>query len=282
MKKFNPKNIPIRDFYHLMISSISPRPIAFVGSVDSNGQHNLAPFSFFNGFGANPPIIGFSPALSGRTGLPKDTLLNIKETKEFTISVVTKDIIEQVSLSSCEYPKNIDEFSMAGLSKFKTELISSPGVKESPIIMECKLVDIIELGNLPASGNLILGEILLLHIDENILNKDNKIDSEKINHIGRSGKNWYVESNKSMFEIIKPRGVGVGFNSLPSELINSNLTGNQLAKMASVSSLPKIKKNINFNKLNIVNVINEVSKSINSNDIENAWQIILNWKINNE
>jgi len=282
MKKFNPKDISIRDFYHLMISSISPRPIAFVGSVDSNGKHNLAPFSFFNGFGANPPIVGFSPALSGKTGLPKDTLLNIKETKEFTISVVTKDIIEQVSLSSCEYPKNIDEFSMVGLNKFKTELITSPGVKEAPVIMECKLLDIIELGNLPASGNLILGEIILLHINQNVLNKDNKIDSEKINHIGRSGKNWYVESNKSMFEIIKPRGIGVGFNNLPSELINSDLTGNQLAKMASVSFIPKIKKNINFNKLNIVNVIEEVSKSINSNDIENAWQIILNWKINNE
>ena len=282
MKKFNPNNIPFKDFYHLMISSISPRPIAFVGSVDSDGKHNLAPFSFFNGFGANPPIVGFSPALSGRTGLPKDTLLNIRETSEFTISIVTKDIIEQVSLSSCEYPRGIDEFSMTGLSKFKTELISSPGVKESPVIMECKLVDIIELGNLPASGNLILGEIVLLHINERILNKDNKIDSEKINHIGRSGKNWYVESNKAMFEIIKPKGVGVGFDSLPLELINSNLTGNQLAKMASITAIPKIKKNINLVGCDINDVIDTISQTLNSNDIEGAWQIILNWKINNE
>ena len=282
MKKFNPKNIPMRDFYHLMISAISPRPIAFVGSIDSKGQHNLAPFSFFNGFGANPPIIGFSPALSGRTGLPKDTLLNIKETGEFTISVVTKDIIEQVSLSSCEYPKDIDEFTMTGLNKFNSEFISSPGVKESPIIMECKLVDIIELGNMPASGNLILGEIILLHANQDILNKNNQIDSNRINHVGRSGKNWYVESTKSLFEIIKPKGEGVGFNNLPSELLKSKLTGNQLAKMASVNSIPKIKLNSFFNKMNIDQIINEISKAINSNDISNAWQIILNWKINNE
>jgi len=282
MKKFNPKNIPLKDFYHLMISSISPRPIAFVGSVNSNGEHNLAPFSFFNGFGANPPIVGFSPALSGRTGLPKDTLLNIKETSEFTISIVTKDIIEQVSLSSCEYPRGVDEFSMAGLSKFKTELISPPGVKESPIIMECKLVDIVELGNFPASGNLILGEILLLHVNENIINEENKIDSEKINHVGRSGSNWYIESEKSMFEIIKPKGIGIGFNSLPPELINSNLTGNQLAKMASVITIPEIQKDINLTGWSINDVIDSISKSINSNDIDGAWQIILNWKINNE
>ena len=172
MKQFNTKDISIRDVYHLIISSVVPRPIAFVGSMDKNKNHNLAPFSFFNAFGANPPIIGFSPTLSGRTGLPKDTLLNIKETQEFTVSVVTKDIIEQVSLSSCEYDKNIDEFEKSGLKKYNSSLIKPPGVAESPIIMECKLYKIIKLGGKPASGNLILGEICMFHIKDNLLTSD--------------------------------------------------------------------------------------------------------------
>ena len=155
MVQIDPKKSSIREIYHLMISAISPRPIAFVGWVNNLNEHNLAPYSFFNGFGANPPIVGFSPANSGRTGLPKDTLLNIEETKEFTISIVTKDIVNQVSLSSCEFSRNIDEFEKTGLTKFKSQIISPYGVKESPIIMECKLYDIIKLGDLPASGNLI-------------------------------------------------------------------------------------------------------------------------------
>ena len=150
MKQFNTKDMSIIDVYHLIISSVAPSPIDFVGSIDKNNNHNLAPFSFFNAFGANPPIIGFSPTLSGRTGLPKDTLLNIKETKEFTISVVTKDIIEQVSLSSCEYDKNVDEFKKTGLKKYNSTLINSPGVADSPIIMECKLDKIISLCGKPA------------------------------------------------------------------------------------------------------------------------------------
>ena len=129
--------------YRLMIASISPRPIAFVGTQDMKGNDNLAPFSFFNGFGANPPIIGFSPALSGRTGLPKDTLINIEQTKEFTVSVVTSEIIEQTSLASCEFDSNVDEFIKAGFTKYDSKLVKVPGVEESPFIMECKLHSII-------------------------------------------------------------------------------------------------------------------------------------------
>ena len=211
MKQFNTKDMSITEVYHLIISSVAPRPIAFVGSTDKNMNHNLAPFSFFNAFGANPPIIGFSPTLSGRTGLPKDTLLNIKETKEFTISIVTKDIIEQVSLSSCEYDKDIDEFDKTGLKKYSSTLINSPGVAESPIIMECKLHKIISLGGKPASGNLILGEICMFHINDDILTNENRLKTFDINHIGRSGGNYYVDTKKSLFELIKPKGIGLGF-----------------------------------------------------------------------
>ena len=136
-KKINPNSNNVKENYHLLISGVSPRPIALVGSRDLDNNYNLAPFSFFNAFGANPPIIGFSPALSGRTGLPKDTLLNIKSTKEFTVSVVTSDLVYQTSLASCEFDKNVDEFSKSGLSKYNSKIILTPGVKESPFIMEC-------------------------------------------------------------------------------------------------------------------------------------------------
>ena len=156
-REYNPKDNDVRKNYHLMISGIAPRPIALVGTNDISGNCNLAPYSFFNGFGANPPIVGFSPTLSGKTGLPKDTLLNIKKTKEFTISVVTSLLVEQTSLASCEFDSNIDEFLKAGFTKHQSKLISVPGVKESPFIMECKLHKILELGKKPGSGNLILG-----------------------------------------------------------------------------------------------------------------------------
>jgi len=277
MVKIDPKNSTIRDVYHLMISAISPRPIAFVGSVNSLNEHNLAPYSFFNGFGANPPIVGFSPANSGRTGLPKDTLLNIEETKEFTISVVTKNIVEQVSLSSCEFDRNIDEFNKTGLTKYKSKIISPYGVKESPIIMECKLHDIIKLGGLPASGNLILGEIVFFHIDDEFLDKDNKILSGKINHIGRSGGNFYTESKNSFFEVKKPNCVGIGFDNLPTKLLNSDLKGIHLAKLASVDKIPSlILSDSNFNSFE--KMIDAVSSKLKNDDVISAWQIFLNWE----
>ena len=127
-KEFNSKKLDIKSIYHLLISGISPRPIALVGSIDKNGNSNLAPYSFFNAFGANPPIVGFSPALSGRTGLPKDTLLNIRDTKEFTISIINSQMVEQISLSSCEFDKSIDEFVKTGLKKYKSKMIKNFGV----------------------------------------------------------------------------------------------------------------------------------------------------------
>ena len=281
MKQFNTRDMSIIEVYHLIISSVAPRPIAFVGSIDKNNNHNLAPFSFFNAFGANPPIIGFSPTLSGRTGLPKDTLLNIKETKEFTISVVTKDIIEQVSLSSCEYDKNVDEFKKTGLKKYNSTLINSPGVADSPIIMECKLHKIISLGGKPASGNLILGEICMFHINDDFLTDENKIKTTNINHIGRSGGSYYIDTQKSLFELIKPKGIGVGFDNLPVELLNSNLTGNQLAKMASTIKIPKLIESNLYDNFNIDEVIDVISDLINNSQIDKAWQVILNWKKNN-
>ena len=245
-KKFATKDLDIKSVYHLLISGISPRPIALVGSMDNKGFSNLAPFSFFNAFGANPPIIGFSPALSGRTGLPKDTLLNIKETKEFTVSIVNSDIVEQISLSSCEFDRNTDEFIKSGLTKIESKKIKPYGVLESHFIMECKLYDIIELGSKPASGNLILGEVIHFHVAESILNDNNQIDAYKLDPIARNGGNWYTEAKKGLFELKKPKNIGIGFDQLPNYILNSSLTGNQLAKLASIKTASGIIASIKF------------------------------------
>ena len=273
-KKFIVGELDVKSVYHLLISGISPRPIALVGSLDEKGISNLAPFSFFNAFGANPPIIGFSPALSGRTGLPKDTLLNIKETKEFTVSIVNSSIVEQISLSSCEFDKNIDEFVKTGLTKYKSENIGAYGVQESNFIMECKLHEIISLGENPGSGNLILGEVLQFHINKSILTDTNQVDPYKLDPIARNGGSWYTEAKKGLFELKKPNNIGIGFDQLPNYILNSSLTGNQLAKLASIKSIPSFKDNM-YTIDSREELIKSIKNKIDENDIDEAWQLIL-------
>jgi len=279
--KINPEDNSVKENYHFMISAIAPRPIALVGSRDKKNNFNLAPFSFFNAFGANPPIVGFSPTLSGRTGLPKDTLINISETKEFTISIVNSLMVEQTSLASSEYDSSIDEFVKAGFSKYSSEKINVPGVEESSFIMECKLHKIIPLGEKPASGNLILGEIVCFHIDNNILSEDNKIDLYKIDQVGRAGGNYYSEIKKSLFTLEKPAGIGVGFDKIPSAFLNSKLMGNELAKLASSINIPMIKENQKFN-VALPLAVDFVRLFLSENKVSDAWQVILNWNKNNE
>jgi len=273
-KEFATKKLDIKSVYHLLISGISPRPIALVGSMDKNGASNLAPFSFFNAFGANPPIVGFSPALSGRTGLPKDTLLNIKEMKEFTISIVNSSIVEQISLSSCEFDKNIDEFIKSGLTKIESKKIKPYGVLESHFIMECKLYDIIELGNKPASGNLILGEVVHFHVAESILNDNNQIDPHKLDPIARNGGSWYTEAKKGLFELKKPKNIGIGFDQLPNYILSTELTGNELAKLASVEHIPDfIQSDYNFSSNE--EVVDLIKENLKESNIDKAWQLVL-------
>ena len=281
-REFNSKKLDIKSIYHLLISGISPSPIAWVGSVDKNGNNNLAPFSFFNAFGANPPIIGFSPALSGRTGLPKDSLLNVKETKEFTVSVVDDKLVEQASLSSCEYSKNIDEFVKAGVTKHPSVKIKPFSVKESPFIMECKLYKIIELGNKPASGNLILGEVVYFHINESILEKENIINPYKINQVARSGGSWYVESAKGLFNLKKPKCNGIGFDNLPSILFNGKLSKNELAKLSSIDEIPALSKNDKNTIVNKNDIFTEIKNSLKNNNLLKAWEFVNKLNIINE
>lgn len=273
-KEFITKELDVKSIYHLLISGISPRPIALVGSMDNKGSSNLAPFSFFNAFGANPPIVGFSPALSGRTGLPKDTLLNIKETKEFTISIVNSYMVEQISLSSCEFDKNTDEFIKSGLTKFESKNIKPYGVLESHFIMECKLYDIIELGNKPASGNLILGEVVHFHIAESILNDNDQVNPYKLDSIARNGANWYTETKKGLFELKKPKNIGIGFDQLPTYILETNLTGNELARLASVESVPNLIQS-DYSFSSSIEIIDLIKENIKGNDINTAWQLVL-------
>jgi len=277
-KNFNPKDLDIKSNYQLMISGISPRPIAFVTSVSKDGIYNLAPYSFFNGFGANPPIVGFSPALSGRTGLPKDTLLNIKDTNEFTISIVNSSMVGQVSLSSCEYDKKIDEYLKTGLSKEKSMIVKTPYVKESPFVMECKLFDIIDLGGKPASGNLILGEVVMFHVSENILDDNNQINPYALDAISRLGGAWYSKSKEGLFEYKKPRNNGIGFDLLPQKLINrKKISSNDLSKLASIGETPEIIADLysKYQGYSLSDLEEIFINYIKENKFKEAWTIAL-------
>ncbi len=276
-KQFNPKNFDIRTNYHLMISGISPRPIAFVSSISLEKDVNLAPYSFFNGFGANPPIVGFSPALSGRTGKPKDTLLNIQDTKEFTISIANSKMVGQVSLSSCEYKRNVDEFTKTGLTKENSTFVKPPFVKESPFSMECKLYDIIHLGNKPASGNLILGEIVNFHISKDIIDEKNIVDPHKLDAISRLGGAWYSKSKEGLFEYKKPRHIGIGFDSIPEKILKSKIiTANELSILSSVESKPEIIVNVytKYKGKKMSSLENACKKFIEKDELDSAWTII--------
>ena len=276
-KKIEIKDLELKEIYNLMISGISPRPIAFVGTQDKEGRDNLAPFSYFNAFGSNPPIIGFSPANSGRTGNQKDTLINIRNIPEFSISMINYDMVEQVSLSSCEYESDIDEFVKSGLTKKESLSIKPHSVKESYFIMECKLHDIVELGGKPGSGNLVLGEIVNFHIAPNILDKDEKIDPFKLDPISRLGYNYYSRSREGFFEIHKPRHNGMGFDLLP-ELIRTSkdFSGNELAKLAGVNSLPLIKPRFDYlDSLDTKDLLIKAKEALSLMDIELSWQAIL-------
>src|SRR5437016_2507395 len=185
MLTFDPAEIPFPETHRLILGGIAPRPIAFVRSLDNDGRPNLSPFSFFNAFGVNPPVVCFSPAFSGKTGKPKDTLLNILETKECTISIITYDMVRQASLASAPFERGVDEFVKAGFTKLPSKKVKPSGVAESPFVMEAKLLKHVEFGGKPGSANMLICEVLLIHIREDILNEKGSIDPRKIDQVAR-------------------------------------------------------------------------------------------------
>ena len=293
MLEINPKDLSTKDLHGYLLSSVGPRPIALVSTIDNEGRPNLSPFSFFNVFSANPPIAIFSPARRVRNNTTKHTLQNAASTKEVVINVVSYPIVEQTSLSSTEYKEGVNEFIKSGLTPIESIQVKPYRVKESPVQMECIVKDIISLGEEGGAGNLVVCEIVKMHISENILNEHHKIDPNKIDLVGRMGGNWYCRaSNTSLFEVQKPNSkIGIGYDQLPQHIRNSDiLSGNDLAKLANVESLPsmedveKFKENkdlVNILKSSVddeqisENLHYHCKKLLQENKVLDAWSTLL-------
>jgi flavin reductase (DIM6/NTAB) family NADH-FMN oxidoreductase RutF len=241
MLTFNPQEISVQRLHQLLLGSIGPRPIAFASTMNLAGQANLAPFSFFNVFSANPPILIFSPARSGRTNETKDTYKNVKELPEVVINIVNFDIVHQMSLASSPYSPGISEFEKAGLTPIPSETIQPFRVAEAPVQFECRVNEVKELGHEGGAGNLIICEVLRMHVREDLIDEKGLIDQHKIDLVSRMGGDWYVRANEqSMFEIKKPiTTCGIGFDALPIDIRNSRvLSGNDLGQLAGIEELP--------------------------------------------
>lgn len=281
MLTIDPKEIKPAVFHSYLVGAIAPRPIAFASTVDKDGIPNLSPFSFFNVFSGNPPVLIFSPARSGRTGMTKHTHDNIKELPEVVINVVNYAMVQQASLTSTEYPKGVNEFEKAGLTPLKSELVKPFRVKESPVQMECRVNQVIELGIHPGAGNLVICEVLLMHVNEDILDTNQYIDPNKIDLVSRLGGNWYCRaSGDALFEVAKPlMTMGIGVDGLPPAIRNSKiLTGNNLGQLGNVEKLPSPEEVAEFKK----NVIPEISDELHSHkrakDYLDNGMVMEGWK----
>jgi flavin reductase (DIM6/NTAB) family NADH-FMN oxidoreductase RutF len=248
MSDFNsylPSDLPVPAFHGLLLGAISPRPIAFASTIDKDGNVNLSPYSFFNVFGANPPTIIFSPARRVRDNTTKHTLENIKEVGEVVINMVSYSMVEQMSLSSTEYDKGVNEFIKAGFTPIASEKVRPPRVLESPAQFECIVKQIIETGTEGGAGNLIICEVKMMHINKAVLDKEGKIDPQLIDLVARMGGDYYCRaSGDSVFEVAKPLyKKGIGVDLLPDAIKNSKfLSGNTLGKLGNVEKQPTVEE----------------------------------------
>ena len=271
--------------------AIGPRPICFASTIDKNGNVNLSPFSFFNLFSTNPPIVVFSPSRRLRDNTTKHTLENILEVPEVAINIVDYDMVQQVSLASCEFPKGTSEFVKAGFTEQPPTLIKPPMVKESKVKMECKVLEVKPLGDIGGAGNLVICEVIRMHIDESILNDKKTIDQRKLHHVARLGGNWYCKVDESnLFEVDKPNvKLGIGIDSLPETIRNSKiLSGNHLGQLANVHDYPSIdpsfddshlKQIVQYFSVNPDEMENELHRYaaslLDKNNVNAAWQVLL-------
>lgn len=283
----DPKNETVVTVHGHLLSAISPRPIAFASTVDAQGRPNLSPFSFFNVFGANPPIVIFSPARRVRGNTTKHTLENAKEVDEVVINIVNYNMVQQMSLSSTEYAEGVNEFEKAGLTMLKSDLVKPFRVAESPVQLECKVKQIVETGTEGGAGNLIICEVVKIHINKNVLDENGSIDQHKIDTVARMGGNWYSRANMGMFEVEKPlRTLGIGVDNLPQTIRESKiLTGNDLGRLGNVETLPTkeliedyiIKNSLGeFVKNATVEDLHKQAKQhLENNNTTYAWYILL-------
>ena len=284
MLTIHPKDTPTAKLHGYLLSAVAPRPIALASTIDQDGNPNVSPFSFFNVFSANPPVLIFSPARRVRDNTIKHTLENAKATGEVVINVVNHDIVQQTSLSSTEYEEGVNEFIKAGFTMLASDKVKPFRVKESPVQMECKVLEIKELGNQGGAGNLIICEVVCMHIDENVLDENGGIDQVKLDLVARAGGSYYSRARDSFFEIPKPiLQKGIGVDTLPKQVRDSEvLTGNNLGQLANVEFLPSeidVNKFMQDNPNYMTSKINEKHKFaqefLQKNDVESAWKVLL-------
>ena len=283
--------ISAADTQNYLQHAVAPRPVCFASTIDEAGDVNLSPFSFFNMFSSNPPILIFSPARRVRNNSTKHTLENVMQINEVVINIVDYDMVQQMSLASCEYPKGTNEFVKAGFTEEKATMVKPPMVKESKIKMECKVLEVKPLGSEGGAGNLVICEVLCMHINDEILDENNKIDQTKITHIARLGGDWYCKADaNSLFKVAKPNtALGIGVDVLPVGIRTSKiLTGNDLGQLANVHELPTIDPTFNDDQLKKIIEYFSIDPSdmetelhsyahqlLKEGRVDAAWQVLL-------
>lgn len=290
MLSLDPKELKTAQLHQYLLHAVAPRPIAWASTIDAEGNPNLAPFSFFNVFSANPPIAIFSPARSGRTGATKNTLDNVREVPEVVINIVNHDLVHQASLTSTEYQKGVNEFVKAGLTEIPSVKIRPSRVKESPVQLECIVREVIELGTQGGAGNLVICEIVMIHVADEVLDPETKmIDQNKIDLVARMGGDWYCRaSGAAMFKVTKPlTQIGIGVDAIPAHIRASNvLTGNHLGQLGNVEQLPskedvqaylKTGKLDSYKKARAENPDLHVIAAdlLNNGHVDEAWKVLL-------
>ena len=288
MISIDPKDVSSAKLQGYLQSAVGPRPIAFASTIDNNGVPNLSPFSFFNIFSANPPILIFSPARRVRDNTIKHTLINAEATREVVINVVNFDIVQQTSLSSSEYPDGVNEFVKAGFTAIPSEMVKPYRVAQSPVQFECKVNEIISLGTQGGAGNLVICEVLKMHISESVLDEKGNIDPFKIDLVSRMGGNWYSRANQGLFEVAKPvTTLGIGVDQIPNFIKESAIfDGNDLGKLGNIEALPTTEEINIFVKQNFavkgvlssddqLKQYKKAKEYLDLNDIDSAWKVLL-------
>lgn len=288
---FDLKDLSAAEKQNYLQHAIAPRPVCFASTIDKHGNVNLSPFSFFNLFSTNPPVLIFSPSRRVRDNTTKHTLENVKEVPQVVINIVDYDMVQQVSLASCDFPKDVNEFVKAGFTEMPATIVKPPMVKESKVKMECKVLEIKKLGDEGGAGNLVICEVLRMHIDDAILDENKKIDQRKLHHIARLGGDWYCKVDETnLFQVGKPNTkLGIGIDALPENIRNSKiLTGNNLGQLANVHEYPVIEPSFDDNHLKQIiqyyslspdemeKELHEYAKKLlDNNKVYEAWQVLL-------
>jgi len=295
MYSVEPKDLTTAKLHGFLQSAVAPRPIAFASTMSASGKPNLSPFSFFNVFSANPPILIFSPARRVRDNTVKHTLINVEATREVVINVVNYAIVQQASLSSTEYPEGVNEFLKSGLTMMPSDLVKPYRVKESPVQFECKVNEVISLGKEGGAGNLVICEVVKIHIDRDILDEDGAIDQYKIDLVARLGKNWYSRTSEGLFEVPKPlTTLGIGVDNIPDFVKQSPVfNGNDLGILGNVESLPTpleidifVKQNFAVKGVlsadDLVKQHEKAKEYLDNNEVLSAWMVLLANRINKQ